>query len=123
MRERLRQAADIAFGAAITGWRGLRRRAGEYARTGRSSRERVQERLARETDAWRETGQEQLDWAEERVRDEVSRILRRAHLVTREEKEATERELNRLRARVAELETRLRKGGDNEEEAGEGSDR
>ncbi|KPV40121.1 hypothetical protein AN478_08220 [Thiohalorhabdus denitrificans] len=107
MRERLRTAVDVALGAAVTGWRGARRRAAGLAETGRASRERFQERVDRETETWRESGRESIHEVEERVREESTRVLHGMHLVTREDLEGLTRRITQLQARVAEMERRM----------------
>jgi len=116
MFRRLQTAADIALGAAVSGWRRVRHRAEDYAETGRASRGRLGDRVERETETWRESGREQLSAAEERVREELERAFRRAHLVPRSEQEALNRELRRLQARLANLEAQVDK------QQGEGGD-
>ncbi|MFA9462059.1 hypothetical protein [Thiohalorhabdus methylotrophus] len=104
MRERLRNAMDMSLGAALTGWRRVQRRAGDLAETGRAGRERMQARLDRETESWRETGREQIQDLEGRIREEVNRVLRGMNLVTREELERLNRQVAQLQSRLAELE-------------------
>ncbi|HKJ88487.1 MAG TPA: hypothetical protein VKA48_08265 [Gammaproteobacteria bacterium] len=115
MRERLRTALDITLGATLTGWRRVQRQAGELAETGKAGRERIQARLDRDTETWREAGHEQLGEAEERVREELTRVLRGMHLVTREDLNRINRQITQLQARAAELERRVE-----EEEEGSG---
>ena len=114
MFRRLQTAADIALGAAVTGWRRFRQRTDAYASTGRESRSRILDRVDRETDAWRESGREQMQSVEDRVREEMDRALQRAHLVTRSEQAELGRQLRQLQARVANLEARLARSGDEE---------
>ena len=120
MFRRIQTAADIAMGAAVTGWRRVRRRAERYAETGRQSRSRVRDSLERETDAWRESGREQLGSVEDRVREELERGLQRAHLVTRSDQEEVARQLRQLQARLANIEARLAEGGPGDGEGGAG---
>ncbi|MFP4561128.1 MAG: phasin family protein [Thiohalorhabdus sp.] len=107
MRDRLRTAVDVALGAAVTGWRGARRRAAGLAEAGRASRERLQERVDRETETWRESGREQINEVEERVREETTRVLHGMHLVTREDLEDLSRRITQLQTRLAEIERRV----------------
>jgi BMFP domain-containing protein YqiC len=118
MFRRLQTAADIALGAAVSGWRRARGSARRYAEQGRESRSRLGERVSRETDAWRESSREQWHSVEDRVREELERALRRAHVVTRGDQAALSRQLRQLQARVANLEAQLaREGGEADGEA------
>lgn len=121
MFRRLQLAADIALGAAVSGWRRFRHNTDVYASTGRESRSRMRERLERETEAWRETGREQLAPLDDRIREELDRALRRAHLVTHSEQAELGRQLRQLQARVANLEAHVAQF--REEEAGGEGDR
>ncbi|MFB6261792.1 MAG: hypothetical protein ABEJ96_09820 [Thiohalorhabdaceae bacterium] len=107
MFRRLRKAADVALGATVTGWRRVRQNADLYADAGQESRSRIRERLERETEAWRETGREQLAPVDDRIREELERALHSAHLVTHSEQAELGRQLRQLQARVANLEAHL----------------
>ncbi|HKL77762.1 MAG TPA: phasin family protein [Gammaproteobacteria bacterium] len=106
MRRRMRTAMDVAVGAAASGWESLQRRTERYAERGRSRREQFRDRVEEETSAWKETSRHQAEWLEERVREEVHRVLHRAHLVTREDYDALERQLQQVRQRLADVESR-----------------
>lgn len=118
MRKGLRTAMDVALGAAASGWESVQRRKERYAERGRSRRAELRERMGRETASWKESGRHQAEWLEEQVRTEVHKALHRAHLVTREDYDTLERELQRVRQRLAQVEGRV----PDESEAGSDED-
>ena len=109
MRGFLRKGVDTALGVAVAGYRQIRSRADDYAETGRASRAEMQDRLAEETEEWRETGRDQAARIEELVRGELERAFQGAQLVTRQDYEAMERDIAALRARIGELEAQIQR--------------
>ena len=118
MFRRLTTAADIALGAAVSGWRRVRGTTERYAEAGEQSRSRVGQRLGREAEAWRESAHESLAPVEDRIKEEMERALRTVNLVTHSEQNELLRELRQLQARLANIEAHLRR----QEEEGAGAD-
>ena len=112
MFRRLQTAGDIVLGAAVSGWQHFRGSARRYAEKGRQSRSRLGERFERETETWRESSREQLQSVEDRIGEELERVLRRAHLVTHSDQAELNRRLRQLQARLANLEAQLARESD-----------